>query len=115
MFNHCQNLTFIHLFVAAFVSNTNSRRKYYCYHENAKNGTLSKWSFFLYFDSNIGIFSIAPRLVIALPTLLLQKLAILISLLQFLCKFCILFHHIFFSVLIPYSWKSNNFRERAIK
>ena len=38
-----------------------SRRKYYCYHQNAK--------YFPYCDSNIGLFFIAPYLVIALQTL----------------------------------------------
>ena len=39
-------------------------------------------------DSNIKLFSIAPHLVIALPTLRKQKLSLLISLLQFLYEFC---------------------------
>ena len=45
---------------------------------------------------NIGLFSIAPHLVIALPTLL----SLLISLLQLFYKFCRLVHG-FFSVLLP--------------
>ena len=52
--------------------------------------TSSNSSFIQYCDSNIEqLFSIAPPLVIALPTLL-----------QFLYKFCRLVHG-FFSVLLP--------------
>ena len=54
---------------------------------------------------NIGYFSIAPHLVIALPTLRQQKLSLLISLLQFLYEFCRLVHG-FFSYCFPYSYRS---------
>jgi hypothetical protein len=52
-----------------------SRRKYYCYqNQNAikmRNnfGYPLKNVIFQYYDSNIGLFSIAPHLVIALPTI----------------------------------------------
>ena len=48
-------------------------------------------------DSNIGVFSIAPNLVIALTTLRTQKLSLLFLLLQFLY----VFFHGFFSALLP--------------
>ena len=57
-----------------------SRRKYYCYDKNAK-------SFLVPFEN--GIFSIAPHLVIALPTLRKQKLSLIISLLCSWLLFCI--------------------------
>ena len=47
---------------------------------------------------------IAPHLVIALPTLWQQKLLFLISFL----KFCRLVHG-FFSVLLPYNYRSSNY------
>ena len=50
--------------------------------------TFYKKQFFQYCYRNIGLFSIAPHLVIALPTLRQQKLSLLISLLQILYKFC---------------------------
>ena len=82
-----------------------SWRKYYCYQENAlflvpfKNGNIA----------NIGLFSITPHLVIALPTLQQQTLSLLISLLHFFYKFCRLVNG-FFSVLLPYicSYRTSN-------
>ena len=57
-------------------------------------------NFFQYCNSNIGLFSIAPHKVIALPTLRSQKLTYLTSLLHFLYRFCLLVHG-FFSILLP--------------
>ena len=48
---------------------------------------FKKWLFSQYCDSNIGLFSIALHLVIALPTLQEQKLLLLISLLKFCMSF----------------------------
>ena len=59
----------------------------------------SNHSFFQYCESNIGLFSIASHLVIALPTLQQQKLWLLILLLQFLYNFCRLVYG-FFSILL---------------
>ena len=52
------------------------------------NPEVDEISCLQYCDSNIGLFSIASHLVIALPTLRQQKLSLLISLLQFLYEFC---------------------------
>ena len=60
--------------------------------------------------------TIAPHLLIALPTL--QKLLISKSLLKFLCKFCRLFQG-FFSVLLPiyiiHSYRTSNYCELISK
>ena len=82
---------------------------------------------------NIGLFSIASHLVIALPTLRYQKLSLLISLIQFLYEFCDINSCRSFTLLkalaksngnlfaIAFksekgdSWKRDNFRERGIK
>ena len=58
------------------------------------------WYLFQYCDSNIGLFFIAPHLIIALPPLRYQILSLLISLLKILYKFCRLVY-CFFSVLLP--------------
>ena len=50
-------------------------------------GTLTKCSIFLYCESNIGVFSNTPHLVITHLTLLQQKLSLLTSLLHFCIGF----------------------------
>ena len=88
-----KEIIFAFLFLTKMLIHFNvySRRKYYCYHLNTK---------YFFYDSNIGFFSIAPHLIIALPTLRSQKLSLLISLLQFMYYFCRLVHA-FFSILLP--------------
>ena len=66
--------------------------------------TLQKWKFFQYCDSNIGLFFIAPHLVIALPTLRQQKLSLLISLYEF-CRLVMAS----FLYCFPYSYRSSNY------
>ena len=121
-----------------------SRQKYYCYLPSKCKiifVTVYKWSLFQYCFRNIGLFSIDPHFVIALPTFRQQKLSVLISLLQYLYEFAdwfmVSFLYCFpsnycdskkFTVIFLLSplrarksenyrnsWKSNNFRERALK
>ena len=63
---------------------------------------------FQYCDSNIGVFSVAPHLVIALLTLRQQNLSFLISLLQFLLSFVDWFMASFL-YCFPYSYRSSNY------
>ena len=71
-------------------------------------GSLSKCSVFQYYNSNIRLLSIAPHLVIALPTLRLQKLPLLTSLLNFLYWFADLLMASFL-YCSPYSYRSFNY------
>ena len=68
----------------------------------------SNSSFIQYCDSNIRLFSIAPPLVIALPTLRQQKLLHLIPLLKFCINFVDQFMA-YFLYCFPYSYRSSNY------
>ena len=99
--NHLSNSQTVNLItVEENIISTIKMRNHFCY--------PLKMVIFPILRQQYWTFSIAPHLVIALPTLRQQKLSLLISLLQFLYEFCRLVHG-FFSVLLPIQLSASNY------
>ena len=71
-----------------------------------RNNFCYPFKMVIFWYPNIGLFSMAPHLVIALPTLRQQKLSLLIFLLKFLYEFWFM---VSFLYCFPYSYRFFNY------